>query len=84
MPCRDRSLDDTSSGITVEKESYLRAFWAFDCQRKKPEQTLKITLSEHINRSEFRLKLLIWITAGCGCDLDVKATTRDLWREIDG
>jgi len=38
------------------KVPYFRAFRAFDRQRWHPDQTVKIALSEHINRSGRRVE----------------------------
>jgi len=48
---RDGSIDVTEGYIRFEKVPYFRAFRAFDRQRWHPDQTVKIALSEHINRS---------------------------------
>ena len=53
---RDGSISVTERYIRPSKVPYLRAFRAFCRQRKTLDQTLKIALSEHINRSGRRVE----------------------------
>ena len=52
----DGSIDVTQGYIKPSKVPYFRAFRAFDRQRWHPDQTVKIALSEHINRSGRRVE----------------------------
>ena len=53
---RDGSIDVKERYIRPSKVPYFRAFRAFDRQRWHPDQTVKIALSEHINRSGRRVE----------------------------
>ena len=56
---RNGSIDVTHQRLTAEKVPYFRAFRASGHQRQRVDLTVKIALSEHINRSVRRVEQAI-------------------------
>ena len=56
VPRRDGSIDVTEKFIRQSKVPYFWAFRALDHQRQRADLTVKIALSEQINRSGRRVE----------------------------